>query len=196
MSLFVDLFSFLGYNYIMFKWKKAKESNVAYTPETSKRSPLKKLNSIFFLLTFFSIVLYSCYTFFIIYQLAEKTFLSKAIMYLLIAYICVFILLVLLNLRNKRRMKSKLRDYKSATKFLKYIVQIINFALSISTAISAFITTGTTDISALAYAVLSIIITIVFILFEIVVIKIRRSLPLIKKNFLELREKPSKNRSQ
>ena len=179
----------------MFKWKKEKESNIAYTPEESKKGPLKKLNSIFFVLTFLSIVLYSCYTLFIIYRLTEKTFLSKVIIYLLIAYIVVFVLLVIINLNNKKRMKSKLRDYKSATKFLKYIVQIINLVLSIITAISAFITTGTTDISALAYAVLSIIVTVVFIFFEIIVIKIRRSLPLIKKNFLELREKPSRNKS-
>ena len=178
------------------KWKKEKESNIAYTPESAKKSPFKKLNTIFFVLTFLSIVLYSCYTFFIIYRLAEKTFLSKVIIYLLVAYIFVFLLLVLINLKNRRRMKSKLRDYKSATKFLKYAVQIINFVLSIITAISAFITTGTTDISAIAYAILSIIITVVFIFFEIVVIKIRRNLPLIKKNFLELREKPGRNKSE
>ena len=177
----------------MFELKK--ESNVAYTPEESKKTPLKKISVAFFLLTFFSIVLYSSYTFFVIYKLTEKTFLSKIIMYLLAIYIIVFILLVLVNLGNKRKMKSQLKDYKSATKFLKYAVQIINLVLSIITAISAFITTGTTDIPALAYALLSIFITCVFIFFEIIVIKIRKNMHLIKQNFLELREKPDKNRS-
>ena len=172
-----------------------KESNIAYTPEASKKAPLKKVNLVFFLLTFFSIVLYSCYTFFVIYKLTKKTFLSKIIMYLLAIYIIAFILLVLINLGNKRKMKRQLKDYKSATKFLKYSVQIINLVLSVITAISAFITTGTTDIPALAYALLSIFITVVFIFFEIIVIKIRKNMHLIKQNFLELREKPDKNRS-
>lgn len=193
--MFVDLLNFLGYNYFMFGRKKQKESNLATTPEESKKTPrLKKVNTFFFLLTIFSIMLYSCYTFFIIYRLAEKTFLSKIIIYLLGVYIFVFVLLILINLRNKRKMKNNLKDYKSATKFLKYAVQIINFLLSIITAVSAFITTGTTDISALAYAILSLFITLVFIFVEIVSIKIRKNLPLIKRNFLELREKPVKNK--
>lgn len=179
----------------MFKRKNQKETNVATTPDESKKSPrLKKVNTFFFFLTIFSIVLYSCYTFFVIYKLAKKSFLSKIIIYLLALYILVFVLLILINLRNKRKLKSNLKDYKSATKFLKYAVQIINFILSIVTAISAFITTGTTDISALAYAILSLFITLVFILVEIVSIKIRKNLPLIKRNFLELREKPIKNK--
>lgn len=179
----------------MFRRRKQKDLNVARTPEESKRQPrLKKISTLFFLLTVFSIAFYSCYTFFVIYKLAKKTFLSKIIIYLLGIYILVFLLLILLNLRNRRKMKSNLKDYKSATKFLKYSVQIINFVLSIITAISAFITTGTTDISALFYAIISMIITIVFIFFEIITIKIRKNLPLIKRNFLELRDKPVKEK--
>lgn len=174
----------------MFGRKIQKESNVAYTPETSKKSPLKKINMVFFVLTFLSIVLYSSYTLFIIYRLTQKTFLSKIIVYLLGIYIVAFVLLILVNLGNKRKMKRGLKNYKSATKFLKYAVQIINLVLSIITAISAFITTGTTDIPALAYAVLSIFVTLVFVFFEIVAIKIRKNFHLIKQNFLELREKP------
>lgn len=179
----------------MFKRQKQKDLNVARTPEESKRQPrLKKISTLFFLLTIFSIAFYSCYTFFVIYKLAKKTFLSKFIIYLLGVYILVFLLLILINLRNKRKMKSNLKDYKSATKFLKYSVQIINFVLSIVTTISAFITTGTTDISALFYAIISMIITIIFIFFEIITIKIRKNLPLIKRNFLELRDKPVKDK--
>lgn len=179
----------------MFGRNRKKESNIASTPDESKKTPrFKKINTFLFLFTIFSIAFYSCYTFFVIYKLTKKTFLSKIIIYLLGVYVIVFILLILINLRNKRKMKSKLKDYKSATKFLKYTIQIINFALSIFTAISAFITTGTTDISALAYAVLSLFITFVYIFIEIISIKIRKNLPVIKRNFLELREKPVKNK--
>ena len=180
----------------MLKSSRKKESNVAKTPDSAKKSPeKKKVNSFFLLITIFSIALYSCYTFFIIYKLTKKTFLSKIIIYLLGLYVFIFLLLILINLGNKRRMKNNLKDYKSATKFLKYSVQIINFILSIITAISAFITTGTTDISALAFAILSLCITFIFIFIEIISIKIRKNIPLIKRNFLELREKPSKNRN-
>ena len=55
----------------MFGRKIEKESNVALTPEESKREPIKKINTFFFLLTFFSIALYSCYTFFVIYKLSK-----------------------------------------------------------------------------------------------------------------------------
>lgn len=89
-------------------------------------------------------------------------------------------------------MKTGLKNYKSATKFLKYAIQILNFVLSITTAVSAFITTGTTDFSAIAYAVLSLIVTGVLILFEVAVIIIRKNIPIIKQNFLEIREKPVK----
>ena len=177
----------------MFGRKIEKESNIATTPEESKRVPkFKKIDTFFFLFSFFSIALYSCYTFFVIYKLAEKTFLSKIIQYLLLTYIAVFVLLVLVNLGNKRRMKKNLKNYKSATKFLKYSVQIINFVLSIVTAISALITTGTTDISAIVYAILSIFVTLVFIFIEIITLKIRKNFSAIKQNFLDFRSKPSK----
>ena len=179
----------------MFRRKIEKESNVATTPEESKKAPrFQKINTFFFLLTFFSIALYSCYTFFVIYKLTEKTFLAKVISYLLIIYVAIFVLLVLINIGNKRRMKNNLSTYKSATKFLKYAVQIINFVLSIITAISALITTGTTDISAIAYAILSIFLTIIFIFIEIIAMKFRKNFSVIKQNFLELREKPPKTK--
>ena len=101
-------------------------------------------------------------------------------------------LLILINLGNKKKLKRNLKNYKSATKFFKYAIQILNFTLSIITAISAFITTGTTDISAIAFAVLSIIITFFMILFEVAKIIVRKNIPLIKQNFLDLRDKPAK----
>lgn len=179
------------------KWMKRnreKESNVARTPETTSdevKVPTK--SKVFFLLwNIFSIALYSCYTLFVTYKLTEKNFLSKVILYLLIAYAVIFVLLILLSLNAKGRMKYRLKNYKSAVKFFKYAIQIINFVLSIITAISAFITTGTTDISAVLYAVLSLLITLFFIFFEIVKIIIRKNLPLIKYNFLEMRDTEGK----
>ena len=172
-----------------------KESNIANTPEYDEPSAKKNKTKLFFLIwNIFSIALYSSYTLFVTYRLAEKTFLSKIIVYLLFAYAIVFILLILINLGNRKKLKYRLKNYKSATKFFKYIISILNFTLSIITAISAFITTGTTNISAIAYAILSIIITLFMILFEVAAIIIRKNIPIIKQNFLDLRDRPVKRK--
>lgn len=175
-----------------------KESNIARTPEhiNTILEPSKKSKILFVLWNIFSIALYSCYTLFVTYKLTEKTFLSKVIIYLLIAYAVIFIFLLFFGLSSKSKMKYHLKNYKSAVKFLKYIIQIINFVLSIITAISAFVTTGTTNISAIIYAVLSLIITIFFIMFEILKIIIRKNIPLIKHNFLEIRDSESIKKSK
>ena len=143
---------------------------------------------LFLLWNIFSIAVYSCYTLFVTYKLSEKNFLSKVILYLLIAYAVIFVLLILVSLNSKGRMKYRLKNYKSAVKFFKYAIQIINFVLSIITAISAFITTGKTNVSAILYAILSLFITLIFIFFEIVHIIIRKNIPLIKHNLLEIRD--------
>lgn len=176
---------------IFFKRKKQdKESNVAVSPEQEeKQETLTKIKVFFFLWNILSIALYTCYTLFVIYRLAERTFLSKIIIYLLYAYAAIFVLLILLNIGNRKKLKYRLKNYKSATKFLKYAIQILNFTLSIITAISALITTGTTDIQAVLFAILSIIVTLVMIFFEIISIIIRKNIPLIKRNFLEIRDK-------
>jgi len=180
----------------LFKRKETiKESNVANTPEYDEDTQPKTKVKIFFLVwNILSIALYSSYTLFVTYRLAEKTFLSKIIIYLLLAYALAFIFLILINLGNRKKLKSRLKNYKSATKFFKYIIRILNFTLSIITAISAFITTGTTSISAIAYAILSIIITLFMIMFEIAAIIIRKNIPIIKQNFLDLRDKPVKTK--
>lgn len=177
--------------------KRVKESNRASSPEQNPRAEhFSKLTIFFWLWNFLSIGLYTCYTLFIIYNLSQKTFLSKFIIYLLYVYIATFVLIILINIGNRKKMKSGLKNYKSATKFLKYAIQILNFILSIATALSAFITTGTTDISAILYAVLSLIVTGVLVLIEIAFIIIRKNIPIIKQNFLEIREKPvNKNHS-
>lgn len=174
---------------------KQKESNRATTPENHKTfEKLTLIKVMFFIWNIFSIALYSAYTLLVIYKLSEKSFLSKVIIYLLYAYAIIFVLLILINIGNRKRMKYQLKNYKSATNFLKYAIQILNFSLSIFTAISAFITTGKTDFSAIAFAVLSMIITALLIFFEIIKIIIRKNIPIIKRNFLELRDKPEKQK--
>lgn len=173
--------------------KQEKESNVATTPEPEKRtSTFTKWKVFFFIWNICTITLYSAYTLFVIYQMAEKTFLSKVIVYLLYAYIAAFVLLILINIGNRKKLKSGLKNYKSATKFLKYAMQILNFVLAISTAVSVLFTTGTFDFKTILFAVLSLIVTLVLILFEIAGVIIRKNIPIIKRNFLELRDKPVK----
>ncbi len=167
-----------------------KESNVAESPKIKRNPEMMTKAKVFFLIwNILSFTLYSCYTFFVIYRLSTKNFLSKIIIYLLIVYAVAFVLLIVLSLGNRKKLKHRLKNYQSAISFLKYAIQIINFVLSIITAISALITTGTTDISAVLYAVLSFIITLIFIFFEIVKIVIRRNIPVIKYNFLEIRDR-------
>lgn len=179
----------------IFKRKKIeKESNVARTPEPIEKKPERftKAKVFFFLWNILSITLYSAYTLFVTYQMAEKTFLSKVIIYLLYAYVGIFVLLILINLGNRKKLSTKLKNYKSATKFLKYAMQVLNFVLSIITAISALFSTGTIDFKSILFAVLSFIVTLILIFVEIVTLIIRKNIPLIKQNFLELHEKPVK----
>ena len=167
-----------------------KESNVAESPKPEPRVDVFSKSKVFFLIwNILSITLYSCYIFFVIYNLSSSNFLAKVIPYLLGAYAVAFVLLLLLSLGNRKKLKRRLKNYQSATKFLKYAIQIINFVLSIITAISALITTGTTNISAVLYAVLSFIITAIFIFVEIIKIIIRKNLPIIRYNFLEIRDR-------
>ena len=159
---------------------KNKLSNEIYTPEDSvPKKKFSKAKIFFFIWNIFSIVLYSCYTMFVIYSMSEKTFLSQLITYLLYAYAAIFILIIILNLNNSKKLKSKLKNYQSATNFLKYIVQIINFILSIATAISALFATGSLDMNTIGYGLLSIFVALVMIIIEIAKIIIRKN----KNNF-------------
>lgn len=176
--------------------KEKKLSNEIYTPEdsiTKKKSNKTKL--FFFMWNIFSIILYSTYTLFVIYKMTEKTFLSKLIIYLLYAYAFIFILIIILNIRNKKQLNNKLKNYKSATNFLKYLIQIINFLLSIATAISALFSTGTLDFNTITYGILSIFVALVMIFIEIIKIIVRKNIPLIKYNFLEMRDKSNNKNS-
>lgn len=180
----------------LFKRKKIeKESNVATTPTpvAQVKDSWTKMKVFFFIWNIISITLYSAYTLFVIYNLSIDTFLSKIIKWLLFAYAGAFILLILINLGNRKRMNMQLKNYKSATNFLKYAMQILNFVLSIATAVSALISTGHADFSAVLWATLSFILTLISILFEVAKIIIRKNFSAIKQNFLDIREKPRKS---
>ena len=75
-------------------------------------------------------------------------------------------------------------------------MQIINFTLALATSLNVLFTTGRVDVSAIFYGILSLILTIICILFEIAKIIIRKNIPLIKHNFLEMRDKPVPPRKQ
>ena len=174
-----------------------KESHIATTPEESKMQiNSNKKNIAFLIWNILSIALYSSYTLFVIYKLSEHNFLSKIIVYLLGAYAVAFVLLILISIGNRTKLKYRLKNLQSVANFFKYFIQIANFILSIITAISAFITNGTTDFSSILYAILSLAITLIFIIVEIAKIIIRKNLPLIKYNFLEIRDKLPKSANQ
>ena len=196
------LFDFVAnnqYNLIMFKLFKRKpiekESNIASTPEPLPETKEKwsKIQVFFLFWNLISITIYSAFTFFVIYNLSINTFLSKMIKWVLLLYGIAFLLLIVINLGNKKRMSRQLKNYKSATNFLKYFIQTLNFILSIATAIHALIITGTTDFSAVMWAIVSFTFTVINILFEVVKIIIRRNFSAIKQNFLDIREKPRKS---
>lgn len=199
-----DFFHKLIYNFCMRFWNKNKsnesdkESKYAETPENSHDSKLNptKLKVIFYIWNIFSIVLFSSYTLFIIYKLSEKSFLSKIIIYLLMVYCIVFVLLILISIGNRTRLKYRLKNFQSATKFLKYAIQILNFILAIATSISVFFSTGKVDVWAFFYGIISIILTLLCVIFEIAKVIIRKNIPLIKQNFLEMRDKPVPNRKK
>ena len=131
---------------MIFGRKNNKESNVATTPFDNIPQKKDKPITVWFLLwNIVPIVLYCCYTFFFVYKTSQNNFLSKVVIYLLGAYVAVFVLLVLINIKSKSRMKRGLKNYKSAASFLRYTVTIINFSLSIITLIGAFLTTGSVD---------------------------------------------------
>lgn len=176
--------------------KREKESKFAKTPEPTKTAveELTKVKVFFFIWNIISITIFSAYTLFVIYKLSINTFLSKVIVWLLGIYAAAFVILILINIGNRKRLKLQLKNYKSATKFLKYAIQILNFSLAIITAISAFISTGSADFSSMLWAGLSILITVVAIFFEVIKIIIRRNISAIKQNFLDIREKPRKRK--
>ena len=175
---------------MIFGQKDKKESNIVDTPEDSiPEKKQKPITGWFLLWNVIPILLYCAYTFFFVYKTSQSNFLSKIVIYLLAAYVVVFLLLVIISLGNRSKMKRNLKNYKSAASFLRYTVTIINFSLSIITLIGAFLTTGAVDFKSFLYAVLILIVTVISIFFEIGKIIIRKNISVIKQNFLDLRMK-------
>lgn len=175
---------------MLFFRKKEKESNVIETKETVNLPEDRhaKFRFWFLLWNIVSISLYTCYAFFVIYKLSYGSFLKNAFIYILVGYAIAFVLLIILNMNNQKKLGGKLKNYKSATKFLKYIIQLINFVLSCIT-FFASIGQKTVSFSSVLFALGSLVITIFNIFLEIAVLIIRKNIPLIKQNFLELRDK-------
>lgn len=175
----------------IFKRKQVqKESNIATTPiEKTPVETFSKKKFYLLLWHIISLALYLVYIFYFIIKIAQGNFLSRLIFWLIYGYIAAFFIIVIISIGNKRKLKSRMKSFKSAVKFLKYFIQIVTFVMSIVTAISAFIATGKFDMSALIYAFVSLILTIIMVLFEVIKIVIRKNIPTVKHNFLEMREK-------
>lgn len=178
----------------MFNKKTEKISKHAETPELEtnekKKSRFGGIKLFFFIWNIVSITVYSAYTLYVLYNMTEATFLSKAMPFLLMLYALVFLILIILGLFDKKHMSSNLKNYKSAINFFKAFVQILNFVLSMITIVSVFIQTGKPDFTGFMFAILSLLLTLASIFFEIIKIIIRKNMGIIKQNFLEIHDKP------
>ena len=177
--------------------KKEKETNIAVTPESPKpKKEFSKAKFYYLLWTIVSMAFHCCYVFYLIISVAQQYFLSQAIFFLLCIYGVVLVFIIIFSLGNKKKMKSRLKTYKSALNFLKYLIQLISFTLSIINAISTFFVTGVFDRISLLNAFVSLIITVIMVLFEVVKIMIRRNIPIVKSNLLKIKEKEDIERQQ
>lgn len=174
----------------IFKRKKIeKESNIAETPENSKPKSEFSVAKFYYMIWYiFSLAFHICYVGYIIITIAQKNFLSQVIVYLLYAYAIALVLIILFSLGNKSKLKARLTDYKSAVNFLKYLIQMISFVLSFVTAVSSFFTTGKFDSVAMSSAITSLILTAIMAVFEFIKIMIRKNIPIVKQNFLRIKE--------
>ena len=159
--------------------KQEKETNIATTPEGPKpKKEFSKARFYYLLWTVLSMGFYCCYVFYLIVSVAQQYFLSKAILVLLIIYGALLVFIIIFSIGNKKKMKSRLKTYKSALNFLKYFIQLISFTLSIVNAISSFFVTGVFDRYSLLSAFTSLLITVIMVVFEIVKIMIRKNIPI------------------
>ena len=167
-----------------------KESNVAVSPEPTQ--PYIKFSvAKFYLLLWniLSMMIYIVNVLYIILLIVDQIeFLRNIIIYLLAVYALAFVLIVILSIGSKSKLKLRMKNYKSAVKFLQYFIQIISFVISFVTALSTFLTKGYFDSKALFNALTSLIITCVMVFFEVIKILIRKNIPIVKENFLRLRE--------
>ena len=170
--------------------KREKETHVAVTPESPKpKKEFSKSKFYYLLWTIVSMAFYCCYVFYLIISVAQQYFLSKAILFLLSIYGIILVFIIIFSLGNRKKMKARLKTYKSALNFLKYFIQLISFTLSIVNAISSFFVTGVFDRYSLLNAFTSLLITVIMVVFEIVKIMIRKNIPIVKSNFLKIKEK-------
>lgn len=166
-----------------------KESNIAGTPENAKPKAEFSIAKFYYMLWFlFSMTFHICYVTYIIITIAQKNFLSQIIVYLLYGYAIALVLIILFSLGNKSKLKARLTNYKSAVNFLKYLIQMISFVLSLVTAISSFFTTGKFDSLAMSSALTSLLLTAIMAFFEFIKIMIRKNIPIVKQNFLRMKE--------
>lgn len=166
-----------------------KESNIAGTPENAKPKAEFSVAKFYYMLWFlFSMTFHICYVTYIIITIAQKNFLSQIIVYLLYGYAIALVLIILFSLGNKSKLKARLTNYKSAVNFLKYLIQMISFVLSLVTAISSFFTTGKFDSLAMSSALTSLLLTAIMAFFEFIKIMIRKNIPIVKQNFLRMKE--------
>ena len=173
-----------------FKKKVDKQTNIASSPEQApEKKEFSKAKFYYLLWYIVSLSFHLGYVVYLILTIAEKTFLSKAITYLLYGYGVVFLIIVLVSLKDKKRLKDRIKNYKSALNFLKYLIQLISFTVSIVNAISSFFVLGKFDRTALGTAMISLILTLIMIVLEVTKIIIRKNIPIFKRNFLRIKEK-------
>lgn len=166
-----------------------KESNIASAPEHKKTPSTFSVKKFYLSLwNTISFGLYIVYVFYLILRVEEISFLYDIIVYAFYGYGIALALIFLLSIGKKSKLKTRLKNYKSAVKFLQYTIQLVSFVLLIITALSSLFTTGKLDVLALTNALYSLIVTIVMVIFEIIKIMIRKNIPVVKENFLRLRE--------
>ena len=103
-----------------FKKKVDKQTNIASSPEQApEKKEFSKAKFYYLLWYIVSLSFHLGYVVYLILTIAEKTFLSKAITYLLYGYGVVFLIIVLVSLKDKKRLKDRIKNYKSALNFLK-----------------------------------------------------------------------------
>jgi len=175
---------------LLFKKKPIeKESNIASAPEHIKApSPFSAKKFYIMLWNILSMAFYCIYVFYLIFKVPEISFLYNIIVYVLYGYGIALALILLFSIGKKSKRKARLKNYKSAIKFLQYTIQIVSFVLLIVTAVSALFTTGKLDIRALTNALSSLILTCIMIFFEVIKIMVRKNVPVVKENFLRLKE--------
>ncbi|MBQ8425312.1 MAG: hypothetical protein IJX17_04755 [Clostridia bacterium] len=166
-----------------------KESNIASAPEHIKAPSTFSAKKYYLLLwNILSMTFFCIYVFYLIFRVPEISFLYNIIVYVLYGYGIALILILLLSIGKKSKLKTRLKNYKSAIKFLQYTIQIVSFTLLIVTAISSLFTTGKLDVLALKNALSSLVLTCIMVMFEVFKIMVRKNVPVVKENFLRLKE--------